>query len=625
MVRKFTLDDPSAGKKYPTIDLGKIRRFEIFPPIGVARVGDSGAEDTEIEYYYGPEVPGITELPSEAFKFRDAHYRIKRQAARFRVYAYDEAGKVLGEVNNSQGFELHWRVHVANKKAASHVYSGLYRDRPTEVRNPDVDPVYTKHADDNLGLDPVFDKSLEKRTRLIIDPGEKSIFRDKSADESQPVQLDGRFKGSRDTDVLVNLGQLLTDEQGRLVFLGGSGHSDSVRLRANTSQKPEIISEFDSVDWYDDVCDGWVDVTVKHNNPLRGIIQPQKATILSAPPKFAWGIELPTTLYDILENIYENDTGYIDHKRTDFYKDIWPVLSGTYKLSWVNEKASQGHGFQTYGNYYGREQELSSNTSDSAALRQYIFSRLREPNFKNPGQAHTIFMPRLSGDNGIHLTPDEPDSGALTRFAALTELQYERFRAWKDGDFDKGTPFDKKAIEDYEVSEQPVMLTRAALETTVGDPLYPGIEMFWIAKLAETYRLEPEKGRGPTLRPPFRVDHDKVLPGFLSRGLSLPWQSDFDLCNTHWWPSARPDEVLPERIVVAEQTPERDADRDAFIAALPREKWARGLRDTPEDTKASFFPGSTDMIAYWNKLGFVVKELIRGLPIWVEKERTLGG
>ena len=35
---------------------------------------------------------------------------------------------------------------------------------------------------------------------------------------------------------------------------------------------------------------------------------------------------------------------YEDHAGTDFYKDIWPVLSGTYKLSWVNEKAFQGHG-----------------------------------------------------------------------------------------------------------------------------------------------------------------------------------------------------------------------------------------------------------------------------------------
>lgn len=76
------------------------------------------------------------------------------------------------------------------------------------------------------------------------------------------------------------------------------------------------------------------------------------------------------------------------------------------------------------------------------------------------------------------------------------------------------------------------MLARAMLEQTIGDPLYPGIEMFWIAKLEKVYIMEDLPSN---MVPPFRVNHDIVLPGFLSRGLSLPWQSDFDLCNTHWY------------------------------------------------------------------------------------------
>lgn len=71
---------------------------------------------------------------------------------------------------------------------------------------------------------------------------------------------------------------------------------------------------------------------------------PHKATILCGPPKFAWGIQSPTSLYDIIEDIYKEHANYEEHHETDFFKDIWPVLSGTYKLSWVNEKAFQGHG-----------------------------------------------------------------------------------------------------------------------------------------------------------------------------------------------------------------------------------------------------------------------------------------
>ena len=122
----------------------------------------------------------------------------------------------------------------------------------------------------------------------------------------------------------------------------------------------------------------------------------------------------------------------------------------------------------------------------------------------------------------------------IERYAALTKLQYDRFKAWKDGNFTVGTPLGtKSAIEDYPPGEQPALLSRAMLEQTIGDPLYPGIEVFWIGKLDETYDTKVP-GVPSSISPPFRIDHDKVLPGFLSRGLSLPWQSDFDLCNTHW-------------------------------------------------------------------------------------------
>ena len=85
MSNKFAPYDPSAGKQYPPVDPSKVARVEIFPPIGFARVGDSGTDngepddDSEIQYYYGPEVPGITDHPFG--KFRDEDGGIKRQAS----------------------------------------------------------------------------------------------------------------------------------------------------------------------------------------------------------------------------------------------------------------------------------------------------------------------------------------------------------------------------------------------------------------------------------------------------------------------------------------------------------------------------------------------------------------
>ena len=59
MPRLHILGDPSTAAHYPPVDHHKIVRLEIFPPIGIARVGDS-----ETECFLAPEVPGRTYPPN---------------------------------------------------------------------------------------------------------------------------------------------------------------------------------------------------------------------------------------------------------------------------------------------------------------------------------------------------------------------------------------------------------------------------------------------------------------------------------------------------------------------------------------------------------------------------------
>jgi hypothetical protein len=73
------------------------------------------------------------------------------------------------------------------------------------------------------------------------------------------------------------------------------------------------------------------------------------------------------------------------------------------------------------------------------------------------------------------------------------------------------------------VEKQPAALTEATLEATIGGPLFPGIEMSWNAEMNETYQLDK----------PFTIGKD-VLPGDLTKYLSLPWQSDFYMCRSYW-------------------------------------------------------------------------------------------
>ena len=55
--------------------LGKgIHTVRIFPPIGIARVGNSVENDG---WFYGPEVPGRFNEPEGGFK--DVHGAVKRQ------------------------------------------------------------------------------------------------------------------------------------------------------------------------------------------------------------------------------------------------------------------------------------------------------------------------------------------------------------------------------------------------------------------------------------------------------------------------------------------------------------------------------------------------------------------
>jgi hypothetical protein len=76
------------------IDPNAIRELKVYPPIGIARVGNASGPD---DYVIGPEVIGgtptltgaVPEQPARYVDdFRTASGEIKRQAARFRVYAH---------------------------------------------------------------------------------------------------------------------------------------------------------------------------------------------------------------------------------------------------------------------------------------------------------------------------------------------------------------------------------------------------------------------------------------------------------------------------------------------------------------------------------------------------------
>ena len=83
--------------------------YKIHPAIGIARVGDSPDD-----FFIGPE--RIGEEPNPPGGFKDLLCRIKRQAARFRIFAHHDDGTVQ-EIKDADA-EITWTVHLVNKKAA---------------------------------------------------------------------------------------------------------------------------------------------------------------------------------------------------------------------------------------------------------------------------------------------------------------------------------------------------------------------------------------------------------------------------------------------------------------------------------------------------------------------------
>ncbi|MFP3556895.1 LodA/GoxA family CTQ-dependent oxidase [Paraburkholderia sp. SIMBA_049] len=83
--------------------------YKIHPAIGIARVGNSPDD-----FFVGPERLG--ERPAPVGGFKDGQCRVKRQAARFRIYAHHDDGTVE-EIDKTKA-NITWTIELANKKAA---------------------------------------------------------------------------------------------------------------------------------------------------------------------------------------------------------------------------------------------------------------------------------------------------------------------------------------------------------------------------------------------------------------------------------------------------------------------------------------------------------------------------
>ena len=315
------------------------RRFRVFPSIGVARVGDS-----KTEWYVGPESPNVGFVPEGGVhRELSGSKKIKRMAARFRIYEFDENDLPLREVtlDDSDIEAIEWEVHLANTKASK--------------------------AELNEGV---------RRNKLIIDAGAVRI-----AGGGRSKKVDGVLGVA---NMAVRLGELKSEKSGRLLVLGGFGRSRS------WNNAP--VTGIQSNGWFDDVADGPVSAKVR----VRGeefAEQAVGAWVVVGPPDFAPPMQCVVTLYDLAQDRAAPFVASPFDVEVSFVRDIYPVLRRTVFLQWTSSSAKRGHGGRR-GNFLdpGVFEKMHDKTLGSTE-RSNVVRWLKNPADPN-GSGN---MPKLAG------------------------------------------------------------------------------------------------------------------------------------------------------------------------------------------------------------------------------------
>lgn len=535
----------------------RIVRAAIHPSIGIARVGSSPDE-----FYVGPEV--VDPPREEPGFYRDTEGRLKRQAARFRIYGLDENDQVVAELT-SHNSDVRWTVHLANKKAAWYQFQ-LALDIPEAEA---AKTSYRRNATE------------QHRSRLVIDPGPRSVSGPNRAADEELAFDTGRFMGKE-----VYLGELRTDHAGRLIVLGGRGVSASYDGSPPT--------EFGNNDkWHDDVSDGPVTAVVRVEGKE---IPVEPSWVVVAPPAYAPMLKSVRTMWDLMRDVAIG-AGLLDPPpQPSFERDLRPIFERQTRLEWVN------HGFFAAFGWGGIHHmvtadwlsRLNDKSPENQGLRYSVANRFRVPSRDSWSPAP---WPWLYGD--------AMGTGESARsYTSLTDTQLDSLKKWAQGDFQddyEPTVDSARALEDVSLGEQPDMLDRAALEFCLADAFHPGCEMTWPMRHATLYAA------------PFRIRHaapgfveppgpEEVqtwrdlpygpmtgqLPGGLTRWMAVPWQTDTASCRYGYgsdpyaphlptfWPARAPNQVLAKEDydVVVDEGRSLEDRRAAFAR---RSEWIEAI------------------------------------------------
>ncbi|MFT5819225.1 MAG: hypothetical protein ACI8ZM_000448 [Crocinitomix sp.] len=563
------------------MDLNEVCRVAIYPPVGIARIGNSP------EHFLATEQANVSVVPEGGFK--DGQGRIKKEVARFRIYAFDHSNNVIGEITANET-DIEWRVEVANVKPAWYEFNnaldlGKKYAIPSIRRNSDVVGGY--------------------REQLAIKPSPKSISGKNVCDNAHNFD-DGKFYGTN-----VDLGHLQTDGEGRLLFFPGDGDAQS-------HDNLPITTFANNNGWHDDTCDGVIRASVKIGDK---IIEAKPSMIAVTPPNFGQGLYGVVTMNDVVQNLFINEMGYPNPSAegVEFWRDIYPIFERMTNTQWVNEGFYQLFGKNSPSDFTNPKvvAVLKEPTEANKIHRERVFEWFRDPASTVPAPAK---VPPFYGDGFGNY------SGISLDDLPITITQYNRLLQWKDGDFTTGERTTPKPFDELTPAEQIDSLNQAGLDDCLGGPFHPGIELTWtmrIKKMWENpYRLNVvNEGEaiqldfGDMLTPEIALSDNGPLsvngPGSLTRWMGVPWQTDESSCLSGYTVS----NYLPLPSFWAARVPNQVFAEDGYLRIqagnvniAQRLKHLDYRQDWLRDIEADHLQRLQNMVDEWHQLGIVTKQ-----------------
>src|ERR1044072_353610 len=551
--------------------------FRIHPAIGIARLGNSPTS-----FYIAPEAAGA--LPIECgpdgnptvkdgkdvrvTNFTD-NGQIRRQAARFQVFVYDDTAPAGREVAIGDVFtiadqrsgqlltvridDIQWTVYLANKKSSWYEFKQLegehgYAANHT-LRNADI-------------------TNTQDRQQLIIDPGPRSVqFKNPKGRRAEfdAASAPASFPPPLTPNSISSIGTIICtqpEQHNRLLVLGGFGNSGAM---LSGFGNPKIQTYANNDGWFDDISDGPVTASFKYTllsisgqpappnarHPKLGVDEP--AWVIVGYPRYAPEIVDIITMDDLVFDTAVRQFAYVPYMygvppfhgneappaddkalatwrrraqwnfqyRPYFWRDIWPILKRPIDYQFVMDKdamfGGNPHNTDPGGNFDPTplsippfEGEDPAEREQRRARRQFLYTVLRKAGHEN----ELLVVPNPENPNyALFQMPllcgDNPLSNDVpSKFLRLTDTMLFLLGQWARGLFINEQR--EGIVPPPQPPEPGAQLDRGALAGGLGGSFCPGAEAGWIMRNPAIYASA------------YRIAHGTATQGALSQPASLP-------------------------------------------------------------------------------------------------------